>query len=645
MERPEGDQNSKTLVSKSDASCFIFSWLTANFEERPDALLLRPKAYELYLAHCQAMRYEHTSIAAFGKHFKRAFPNVSMKRLSRNGLAKKRYYAGVAYNPRPAPTPKSHALAITWVEENAEDIFLDVREKSPTNRRKRAREPGGGVSRAECRAEALPDNGAITNREDEVDAKDGDKEEEQEEGDDEEAEEEEEVIELGRPMTRHDRVVVRVTRGRQTATTQQQMMAIGRAGVHLGLMGMLDFYSQMYIKELWGINPINPATTDIKLLSVGARSEQSSTLALNSCLLMSSASFLAGHWTLAKHYFHRARQHLGNLFDAPDYDIACVLLPLSWWTRLYSDNFAEGLSKQAYYVALGKQICESVDARNDETYRNFACMQATLAKKDPSSLIHESKQQKPYRRSWRSVSGLTYFKPDKATSIEVRYMISQLYGVVYPICAFYQEKGWDHPGWAERKELLKQNLGIANQLEETLSEQIKADQSCTLMYSMMRCEVCAVRTFIFWALRSEHQLYAAKTFVQLLLMVPASIMVMATHEFTNHDYLLMRLPVDILVETREKTLLTLLYDTLMTHAQAFYWMRRMCQYIRQRVPNISVLLPAALPEIDGGESDLDSPLTDLVPFTSPGLSSATTPAAQASPDNRDSPLLYCPLDQ
>lgn len=49
----------------------------------------------------------------------------------------------------------------------------------------------------------------------------------------------------------------------------------------------------MYIKELWGLNPINPATTDIKLLSVGARSEQSSTLALNSCLLMSSGTSAA----------------------------------------------------------------------------------------------------------------------------------------------------------------------------------------------------------------------------------------------------------------------------------------------------------------------------------------------------------------
>jgi hypothetical protein len=47
-----------------------------------------------------------------------------MKRLSRNGLAKKRYYAGVAYNPRPAPTPKSHARAITWVEENGSILLL-----------------------------------------------------------------------------------------------------------------------------------------------------------------------------------------------------------------------------------------------------------------------------------------------------------------------------------------------------------------------------------------------------------------------------------------------------------------------------------------------------------------------------------------
>lgn len=118
-----------------------------------------------------------------------------------------------------------------WWDDAAEDIFLDVREKSPTNRRKRVREPG--VSRAE----AFPDNG-ITNHEDKGD----EEEEEQEEGDDEEAEEEEEVIELGRRFERHDRVVVRVTSARQTATTQQQMMAIGRAGVHLGLMGMLDFY-------------------------------------------------------------------------------------------------------------------------------------------------------------------------------------------------------------------------------------------------------------------------------------------------------------------------------------------------------------------------------------------------------------------
>jgi hypothetical protein len=77
-----------------------------------------------------------------------------------------------------------------------------------------------------------------------------------------------------------------------------------------------------------------------------------------------------------------------------------VLLPLSWWSRVYSKNHTEGLffaplaratteqvsshfgvkirllgvsglRKQNYYVTLGQQICESVEALNDETYRNF----------------------------------------------------------------------------------------------------------------------------------------------------------------------------------------------------------------------------------------------------------------------------------
>jgi hypothetical protein len=103
------------------------------------------------------------------------------------------------------------------------------------------------------------------------------------------------------------------------------------------------------------------------------------------------------------------------------------------------------------------------------------------------------------------------------------------------------------------------------------------------MYTMMRCEVCATRTFILWALRSEQQLYAAtyaltlvmilptmfltdlmflcvcvscvscvcrvcvcasnSNFVLLLLEVPLPIMVMTTHELTINDYLFMRVPV------------------------------------------------------------------------------------------------------
>jgi hypothetical protein len=99
----------------------------------------------------------------------------------------------------------------------------------------------------------------------------------------------------------------------------------------------------------------------------------------------------------------QARYHLGVLFDTADYDIACVLLPLSWWSRLYAENHQEGVSalispppaltplashrgsvvcrrvgrvvagmeKQVYYVMLGQQICENCGAQNDDTYRNL----------------------------------------------------------------------------------------------------------------------------------------------------------------------------------------------------------------------------------------------------------------------------------
>ena len=94
----------------------------------------------------------------------------------------------------------------------------------------------------------------------------------------------------------------------------------------------------------------------------------------------------------------QARYHLGVLFDTADYDIACVLLPLSW-SRLYAENHREGVSalispppdlsplashrgsvvcrvvagmeKQVYYVMLGQQICEDCGAQNDDTYRNL----------------------------------------------------------------------------------------------------------------------------------------------------------------------------------------------------------------------------------------------------------------------------------
>ncbi|ELR19978.1 uncharacterized protein ACA1_112830 [Acanthamoeba castellanii str. Neff] len=541
------------MVPRGDTSDLIFAWLTNNFEERFGSILSREEAYDPYVAHCERMHYEHTTLAVFAKLFKEAFPGVLTRRLVRGRDGQKRCYVGVAFRPRPGsdlapprwPRPASApAPTITWVEENRA-----MRPDAGAGR-KRARDLGGGVTSVSSTNQHPPlaTTGSCTTAVTPT----------SDDGDDAAHCYDEEEAEVRQDVEHY----------------QEEVVAVGRTGAHLEPTAVLEYLVQLYVKELWGINPINPATTDIETLRTGVGSEEeSSSLTLASCLLMSSTSFLAGHWQLAKHYFYLARRHLGELFDIPDYDVACALFPLAWWSRLYANNYEEGLSKQSYYLTVGKQICESVDAQNDETYRSFTYVGGEWAltslllrhyqhqlqprEEDPSEIIAASKLREPYRRKWKPVRGLTHARPDTATSIEIRQLVGQMYCDVHPICAFYQENGWNHPGWVERKEILKENLGTVNELEEKLVAEIRGDRSCTLMYTMMLCEVCALRMFIYWALQSGQHVYAAKKFVQLLL------------------------EVDILVKANERQLLAQWYTTQLTHAKSFYWMHHMCQYIQQ----------------------------------------------------------------
>lgn len=581
MERPEGEDHPRRTVSRFDASNFIIAWLRANFKHSPGAFLSREEAYDPYVAHCERMHYEHTTLAVFAKLFKKAFPDAETKRVIRDGTAPRRCWADMAFcpsssapafiPPRPAPIP----TAITWVKENAKEIYHEEVRYRAARKRSREDATSVGCTTDEPLPEGLPTTSSATGDDSNFDGDDGDDDR------------------GGSDQPSEFHYV-------EDDDDDEQTMTIGRTGAQLEAKGVLVFISQVYIKELWGINPINPATTEVELLWRGVLSAQSSTLALTSCLLMSSASFLMGHWPLAKHYFRMARHHLGVLFDTADYDIACVLLPLSWWSRLYAENHDEGMEKQVYYVTLGQQICENCGAQNDDTYRNLTYMGASLANRDPSSRIAASQKRVPYTRSWKPVQGLTHSRPDNTTDLGIRQMICQVHAVVYPVCEFYQQYGRNHPEWKERTDVLKDQLGVVIKLEETLVAAIKADQACTRMYTMMRCEVCATRTFILWALRSEQQLYAATNFVLLLLEVPLPIMVMTTHELTINDYLFMRVPVDILVAHKSTELLAQLYDLLMAHAKSFYWMRHFCQYIRQRVPNVAPHAPptATLTEID-----------------------------------------------
>ncbi len=52
--------------------------------------------------------------------------------------------------------------------------------------------------------------------------------------------------------------------------------------------------------------------------------------------MLFAASFLTGDLELAYEFYMKARDHLTDVFDTFDYDVATVLLHLGWWGRFYS---------------------------------------------------------------------------------------------------------------------------------------------------------------------------------------------------------------------------------------------------------------------------------------------------------------------
>jgi hypothetical protein len=62
------------------------------------------------------------------------------------------------------------------------------------------------------------------------------------------------------------------------------------------------------------------------------------------------------------------RSLLGELFDANDYDVACVLRHSANLSRVFDEG--EGrMAKGFYYLTLSKQIFERIGAVNDENYQ------------------------------------------------------------------------------------------------------------------------------------------------------------------------------------------------------------------------------------------------------------------------------------
>jgi len=309
------------------------------------------------------------------------------------------------------------------------------------------------------------------------------------------------------------------------------------------------------------------------------------------------ATFLVGNWHQGRDFFEKACHYLSEIGDRSDYDIACVLMPLSWWARLYASNYYEGRNKQREFLTQGMQICEKLEAQNDETFCNLASMATLISNKDPTQILNKAKTHPPYQRRWNEKQ-FTSEKPKPLTNHEVHMDLSRLYGAVYPISDKLQKANRlsividDYfCGSAASVKLLKEDyrchendlknaINMATKLSSLLRDKIVSDQSSTRMFEMMCLEVAALLVFIHWAMRSkESAYYCAKIFVDKLWLSNPSIMLMATHELTTNYYIFV-LPVDILAKQKDKNTLLSLQQRIRPYSH-FYWLRQLACRIDQ----------------------------------------------------------------
>jgi hypothetical protein len=109
----------------------------------------------------------------------------------------------------------------------------------------------------------------------------------------------------------------------------------------------------------------------------------------------------------------QARLHLEMVFDETDFDVACALMPFTYFSQLYSDSpltgapsssptlhsripsshilaphtCHEGLKSGQYYATLGVNMCQQLGACNDPVYLSLVAYGKAKACMDGRRLV------------------------------------------------------------------------------------------------------------------------------------------------------------------------------------------------------------------------------------------------------------------
>lgn len=182
------------------------------------------------------------------------------------------------------------------------------------------------------------------------------------------------------------------------------------ADAELHTLEVLHSFVEVYHHHIWISCPINPGCFDFETLrhicmTDDGRRERSP-VSLNIYVALSIGSTYAGDLERGLEFWMIAREHLGYVFDASSYDVACTLRLMARAAHVFSKTEKEGREKAAYYFELAKQIFTAVGSVHDENYIMADKCNALYHTQPPNpdealNRMMRCSPQPAWRRTWR----------------------------------------------------------------------------------------------------------------------------------------------------------------------------------------------------------------------------------------------------